>query len=115
METNKRVVVSESNATPQVKDEADWLKKWFKDEGMENVFGCKMKGTPKLVLNHVAGRVYLVKTEIEGDDHLCVVGNGRPSFYRSTSPEDILAYHRGRHLINRMDFKSNGDGSQTRP
>lgn len=83
-------------AEPRKKDEASHLKKWLKEQAFQHGdLSCPPFGPPKLVLDDVAGRVYLVKTEEIGKEYYCVVGHNQPELYRTTSPHDILAYHRG--------------------
>ncbi len=101
---SKRVKISENCAEVYKKDEANWLIQWTKEEGIEDFIG-EIIGVPELLLKHVAGRVYEVRTK-EDKHFFVVVGHGRPSYYpidkEINKPEEILSYHRGRGLITRM-------------
>jgi hypothetical protein len=99
--TNKGLRVSEHCAEYCGENEAEWLMKWSREAGREKLFG-EIIGTPCLVLDHVAGRVYSVKTKL-GKSYYVVVGHGNPFYYPAkvelTEPKEILSYHRGNKLL----------------
>ena len=100
----EKVRVTEKGAEACKNKEANWLLKWVQEEGVEDYIG-RIVEVPKLVLDHVAGRVYRVQTE-SNSHFFAVVGYGRPCFYSEKKavldPREVLSLHRGSILITKM-------------
>jgi hypothetical protein len=103
----ERISVIEYCAELRMENEAEWLMKWSEEQGLSDHLG-KICGTPELVLDHIAGRVYEVSTNHQ-ERYFVVVGHGYPSFYPRdegyANPVDVLCFHRGRGLVIRMKFE----------
>lgn len=95
------LMVSEHCAEHCGENEAEWLVNWSRKEGREKLFG-EIIGIPRLVLDHVAGRVYNVRTKLD-KSYFVVVGHGNPFYYPAkvelSDPKEILSYHRGSKLL----------------
>jgi hypothetical protein len=104
---SEKISVIEYCAELRKNNEAEWLMKWSEEQGLSEYFG-KLFGTPELVLDHIAGRVYEVKSNWE-KRYFIVVGHGYPSFYPLdkgyVKPFDVLCFHRGRGLVIKMKFE----------